>query len=169
MTAAAKHSLRAIAQRWQSLNDEILGHERLLRNFVERIAPELTAGVGIGPDNASELLLTLGGNAGRVHSEAALAKLCGACPIPASSGKITRYRLNRGGHRRANAALHRIVIVRMKYHEPTRAYVARRITEGKTKPEIMRCLKRYVAREIWTRTQPLRQQPHTHQEPTCHL
>ena len=158
VTAAAKHSLRAIAQRWQSLNDEILGHERLLRNFVERIAPELTAGVGIGPDNASELLLTLGGNAGRVHSEAALAKLCGACPIPASSGKTIRHRLNRGGHRRANAALHRIVIVRMKYHEPTRAYVARRITEGKTKPEIMRCLKRFITREIWTRTQRLRQQ-----------
>lgn len=161
VTAAAKHSLRAIAQRWQSLNDEITGHERLLGTLVDQVAPQLTAGVGIGPDNASELLLTLGDNAGRIHSEAALAKLCGACPIPASSGKTVRHRLNRGGHRRANAALHRIVIVRMKYHEPTRAYVARRITEGKTKPEIMRCLKRFITREIWARTQHLRHQPDT--------
>ena len=158
MTAAAKHSLRAIAQRWHSLNDEITGHEHFLKNLVERVAPQLTAGIGIGPDNASELLLTLGDNAGRVHSEAAFAKLCGACPIPASSGKTIRHRLNRGGHRRANAALHRIVIVRMKYHEPTRAYVARRITEGRTKPEIMRCLKRFITCEIWARTQHLRQQ-----------
>jgi hypothetical protein len=77
-----------------------------------------------------------------------------------------RHRLNRGGHRQANAALHRIVIVRMKYHQPTRDYVARRLTEGKTKPEIMRCLKRHLTREIWTRTKHLRQQPHT---TTCHL
>jgi transposase len=158
VTAAAKHSLRSIAQRWQSLNDEITGHERLLGTLVDHIAPRLTAGVGIGPDNASELLLTLGENAERVRSEAAFARLCGACPIPASSGKTVRHRLNRGGHRSANAALHRIVIVRMKYHEPTRNYVTRRIAEGKSKPEIMRCLKRFVAREIWTRTEPLRQQ-----------
>ena len=169
VTAAAKHSLKAIAQRWISLNEEITTHERLLGALVDRIAPQLTTGVGIGPDNASELLLAFGDNAGRVRSQAAFIKLCGACPVPASSGKTIRHRLNRGGHRHANAALHRIVIVRMKYHEPTRAYVARRIAEGKTKPEIMRCLKRYVAREIWTRTQPLRQQPHTHQEPTCPL
>ena len=169
VTAAAKHSLRAIAQRWQSLNDEITGHERLLSTLVDQLAPQLTAAVGIGPDNASELLLTLGDNAGRLHSEAALAKLCGACPIPASSGKTVRHRLNRGGHRQANAALHRIVIVRMKYHQPTRVYVARRITEGKTKPEIMRCLKRHLAREIWASTKHLRQQPDPHQTATCHL
>jgi transposase len=169
VTAAAKHSLRAIAQRWQSLNDEITGHEKLLSTLVDQLAPQLTAAVGIGPDNASELLLTLGDNAERLRNEAAFAKICGACPIPASSGKTTRHRLNRGGHRRANAALHRIVIVRMKYHEPTQTYVARRITEGKTKPEIMRCLKRHIAREIWTRTKHLRQQPNTHQTTTCHL
>jgi transposase len=169
VTAAAKHSLKAVAQRWISLNEEITNHERLLGALVERTAPQLTAGIGIGPDNASELLLTFGDNAARVRSQAAFIKLCGVCPVPASSGKTIRHRLNRGGHRQANAALHRIVIVRMKYHEPTRAYVARRITEGKTKPEIMRCLKRYVAREIWTRTQPLRQQPRTHQHTTCHL
>lgn len=136
--------------------------------LVNQLAPQLTAAIGIGPDNASELLLTVGDNAQRLRNEAALAKLCGACPIPASSGKTIRHRLNRGGHRQANAALHRIVIVRMKYHEPTRAYVARRITEGKTKPEIMRCLKRHIIREIWTRTKHLRQQTNTHQT-TCHL
>lgn len=169
VSAAVKHSLRAIAQRWMTLNDEITGHEKLLRTLVDQLAPQLTAAVGIGPDNASELLLTLGDNAERIRNEAAFAKLCGACPIPASSGKTIRHRLNRGGHRQANAALHRIVIVRMKYHQPTRAYVARRITEGKTKPEIMRCLKRHIAREIWTRTKHLRQQTNTHQTTTCHL
>ena len=169
VTAAAKHSLRAIAQRWHSLNDEIIGHQRLLGTLVDQLAPQLTAAIGIGPDNASELLLTLGDNAERLRSEAAFAKICGACPIPASSGKTVRYRLNRGGHRRANAALHRIVIVRMKYHEPTRAYVTRRIAEGKTKPEIMRCLKRHIAREIWARTKHLRQQPNAPQTTTCHL
>jgi transposase len=156
VSAAVKHTLRAIAQRWMTLNDEISGHEKLLSTLVDQLAPQLTAAVGIGPDNASELLLALGDNAQRLRNEAAFAKLCGACPIPASSGKTQRHRLNRGGNRRANTALHRIVVVRMKYHEPTRAYVARRITEGKTKPEIMRCLKRHITREIWTRTKHLR-------------
>lgn len=163
VTAAAKHSLRAIAQRWQVLNDEITEHEKLLTTLIDQLAPQLTTAVGIGPDNASELLLALGDNAGRIHNDAALAKLCGACPIPASSGKTRRYRLNRGGHRRANAALHRIIVVRMKYHDPTRAYVAKRTTDGKTKPEIMRCLKRHLAREIWARTKHLRQPPNTYQ------
>ena len=85
----------------------------------------------------------------RVRSEAAFAKLCGACPIPASSGKTSRHRLNRGGHRQANAALHRAVVVRMRTHRPTRDYVRRRIAEGRSKPEIIRCLKRFVAREIY--------------------
>jgi transposase len=169
VSAAVKHTLRAIAQRWMTLNDEISGHEKLLSTLVDQLAPQLTAAVGIGPDNASELLLALGDNAERLRSEAAFAKLCGACPIPASSGKTRRYRLNRGGNRRANTALHRIVVVRMKYHEPTRAYVTRRTTEGKTKPEIMRCLKRHVTREIWARTKHLRRQPNASQTATCHL
>lgn len=161
VNAAVKHSLRAIAQRWLSLNDEINGHEKLLSTLVDQHAPQLTAAVGIGPDNASELLLALGDNAERLHSEAAFAKLCGVCPIPASSGKTQRHRLNRGGHRRANRALHMAVVVRMKYHAPTQAYLARRTAEGKSKPEIMRCLKRLLAREIWTLTKPLRTQPTT--------
>src|ERR1700712_1517758 len=95
------------------------------------------------------MLLLVGDNPERIRSEAALAKLCGVCPIPASSGRTHRHRLNRGGDRQANAALHRVVVVRMKRHEPTRAYVARRTTEGLTKKDIMRCLKRAVAREIF--------------------
>jgi transposase len=167
--ATAKYTLRVLARRWLALNEEITQHEQLLGTLVEQLAPQLTAAFGIGPDHASTLLLALGDNADRLHSEGALAKLCGACPIPASSGKTQRHRLNPGGNRHANAALHGIVVVRMKYHEPTRAYVARRITEGRTKPEIMRCLKRSVAREIWARTKHLRQQPNAPQNPTCHL
>jgi transposase len=105
---------------------------------------------GIGFDSAAEMLVTAGDDSGRIRSEAALAKLCGACPIPASSGKTNgRHRLNRGGNRQANAALHRVVIVRMRWHEPTRAYVARRTAEGLSKKDIIRCLKRYVAREVY--------------------
>jgi transposase len=95
------------------------------------------------------MLITFGDNHNRVHSEAAFAKMCGVCPIPASSGKTQRHRLNRGGNRRANAALFRVVIVRMRWHEPTKAYVARRTAQGLSKREIIRCLKRYLAREIY--------------------
>jgi len=91
-----------------------------------------------------------------VRSEAVFAKLCGVAPIPASSGMTTRHRLNRGGHRQANAALYRVVIVRMQHHDPTKTYVARRIAEGKTKAEIIRCLKRLPARELWAAMKPLR-------------
>jgi transposase len=98
---------------------------------------------------AAGLLLVVGDNPERIPSDAALAKLCGACPVPASSGKTWRQRLNRGGHRRANAALHGILIVRMRFHEPTIAYVKRRTAEGKSKKEILRCLKRLLIREIY--------------------
>ncbi|MEP0919541.1 transposase [Leptolyngbya sp. DQ-M1] len=104
---------------------------------------------GIGTDTAAEMLLTFGENADRVHSEAAFAKMCGVCPIPASSGKTQRHRLNRGGSRQANAALFRVVIVRMRWHQPTQDYVTRRTAQGLSKREIIRCLKRYVAREIY--------------------
>ena len=115
------------------------------------------AAFGIGADVAAELLIVAGDNPERVRSEAAFAKLCGVTPIPASSGKITRHRLNCGGHRQANAALYRAVIVRMQYHQPTQAYVDRRTAEGKTKAEIIRCLKRFLAREVWARMRPFRQ------------
>lgn len=93
--------------------------------------------------------MTFGENADRVHFEAAFAKMCAVCPIPASSGKTQRHRLNRGGNRQANAALFRVVIVRMRWPEPTKTYVARRTAQGLSKREIIRCLKRYVAREIY--------------------
>ena len=95
------------------------------------------------------MLILAGDNPERIRSEAAFAKLCGACPIPASSGSTQRHRLNYAGHRQANSALYRSVIVRMRFHQPTIDYVARRTTEGKTKREIIRCHKRYLAREIY--------------------
>jgi transposase len=99
---------------------------------------------------AVEMLILIGDDPTRIKSEAALAKMCGVCPIPASNGKTNRFRLNRGGNRQANAALYRVAIVRMRAHEPTLAYVAKRTKEGKSKKEIIRCLKRYIVREIFT-------------------
>ena len=148
-TASAKASLRAIARRWLALDEEIRGHDAHLERLTAARAPELVQVHGMGPGTAAAMLLLVGDNPERIRSEAAFAKLCGACPIPASSGKTTRHRLNRGGDRRANAALHRVVVTRMRGHQPTLDYVRRRTGEGKTKPEIMRCLKRFVAREIF--------------------
>lgn len=140
-TASAKHTLRAIARRWLALRDEITEHDQLLDELTTQAAPTLRDGFGIGPDTAAEMLIVFGDNPERIRSEAAFAKLCGACPIPASSGMSTgRHRLYRGGHRQANAALYRAVIVRMRFHEPTIAYVERRTTEGIPKREIIRCL-----------------------------
>lgn len=95
------------------------------------------------------MMVTAGDNPQRLRSEAAFAALCGSNPIPASSGKTNRHRLNRGGDRQANATLHRVAVVRLRWHEPTQKYMARRLAEGKSKAEIMRCLKRYLAREIY--------------------
>ncbi len=155
--AAAKHTLRAIARRWQHLHAEVKEHEQVLAELTDQLAPQLTAAFGIGPDTAAELLIVAGDNPERIHSEAAFAKLCGVAPIPASSGLRTRHRLNRGGHRQANAALYRTVIAAMQHHEPTKAYVVRRTAEGKTKKEIIRCLKRHLAREAWALMRPLRE------------
>ena len=157
--AATKHTLRSLARRWQALDVEIKGHEKLLTELTAALTPQLVGAFGVGPDTAAELLIVAGDNIDRVRSEPAWARLCGVAPIPASSGLTTRHRLNRGGHRQANAALYRSVIVRMQHHEPTRAYVARRTAEGKTKAEIIRCLKRLLAREIWALMRPLRSLP----------
>lgn len=154
--ASSKYTLRAIARRWQQLNEEITAHEKVLAQLTAQTAPDLSARFAVGPDTAAEMLIVAGDNPDRVHSEPAFAKLCGVAPIPASSGMTTRHRLNRGGHRQANAALYRVMIVRMQHHEPTKAYVARRTSEGKTKAEIIRCLKRLLAREIWAAMRPLR-------------
>ncbi len=148
-SASAKASLRAIARRWLALDAEIKAHDRHLEDLTRECAPTMLEAHGIAAGTAAEMLLLVGDNPDRIRSEAAFAKLCGACPIPASSGKTTRHRLNRGGNRQANAALYRVVIVRMRSHQPTRDYVQRRTAEGKGKREIIRCLKRFVAREIF--------------------
>ncbi len=151
-TAFAKHTLRALARRWIALAEEIATHDRHLARLTTETSPTLREGFGVGAHTAAEMLILFGDNPDRIRSEAAFAKLCGACPIPASSGMTTgRHRLNRGGHRQANAALYRAVIVRMRYHQPTVDYVARRTADGRTKREIIRGLKRFLAREIYQR------------------
>lgn len=147
--ASAKTSLRAIARRWLALDAEIQEHDAHLKTLTAASAPELLKAHGMATGTAAEMLLLVGDNPKRIRSEAAFAKMCGACPIPASSGKTNRHRLNRGGNRQANAALYRVVIVRMRGHQPTLDYVHRRTAECKGKSEIIHCLKRYVAREIF--------------------
>ena len=148
-TASAKISLRAIARRWLTLDAEVRDHDVHLDLLTQHLAPDLVQAHGMGAGTAAEMLLLVGDNRERIHSEAALAKLCGVCPVPASSGKTSRHRPNRGGHRQPNAALYRVVIVRMRAHQPTLDCVKRRTAEGKSKPEVIRCLKRFVAREIF--------------------
>ena len=131
-----------------ALEAEIREHDTILDDLTRSHAPTLREGLGIGADTAAEVLIVFGDNPERVHSEAAFAKLCGTSPGPASSGMANRHRLSRAGHREANAALYRAVIVRMRFHEPTIKYVARRTAEGLSKRDIIRCLKRYLAREV---------------------
>ncbi|MFI6985506.1 IS110 family transposase [Embleya sp. NPDC050154] len=145
--ASAKHSIRAMARRWKDLNDEVKEHDALLGALTKAHAPEPVDAFGIGADTAAEVPVTVGDNPERIRSQAAFAKLAGVCPVPASSGRTNRHRLNRGGHRQLNSALYRVVIVRMRFHQPTIDHVARRTAEGKTKQEIIPCLKRYPARE----------------------
>ena len=110
--------------------------------------------MGVGPEVAGQLLVTAGDNPGRLRSEAAFARLCGVAPLPASSGRIDRHRLNRGGDRAANCALYRIVLCRLRYDPATQAYAERRTKQGLSKPEIIRCLKRYVLREVYRTLAP---------------
>jgi len=147
--ASTKHALRALATRWLALSTEIGAHDEVLDAITQAATPTLREAFGIGPDSAAEMMIVAGDNPTRVRSEAAFAKLCGACPIPASSGVTNRHRLFRGGHRQANAALYRIVTVRMRWHQPTIDYVDRRTAQGLSKKDIIRCLKRFVAREIY--------------------
>ena len=146
---AAKLALRTLARRIAALDAEIAKLDEHLEQLVQALAPRTIALLGIGPQHAGQLLVTAGENITRLHSEAAFAHLCGVDPIPASSGKTTRHRLNPGGDRQANSALHRIAIVRLRYCERTQQYAKRRIAEGRSKREIIRCLKRYIAREVY--------------------
>ena len=157
---AMRHVLASLARRWLVLHEEVAAHSRHLKRLTQAAAPRMLELVGVGFDIAAELLVTAGDNSDRVRSEAAFAKMCGACPIPAGSGRTnSRHRLYRGGNRQANAALYRAVIVRMRWHQPTIDYVARRTAEGLSKREIIRCLKRYLAREIYRRLPPLDSKP----------
>lgn len=146
---ATKIALKSLARRILGLNDEIAELDRLIGPLVQELAPSLLELEGVGIENAGEFIVTAGENPERLRCEAGFAMLCGACPIPASSGKTQRHRLNRGGNRQANSALHMVVICRMRTDPRTKLYVARRIEEGRSKREIMRCLKRYVAREVY--------------------
>jgi transposase len=154
VTSATEVALWELAGRWHGLDGELARLDELLDALVRKVAPDLLALPGVGTETAAALLEAAGDNPNRLTSEAAFAHLCGAAPLPASSGRTTRHRFNPGGHREANEALWRIVLVRMKSHAPTRAYVARRTAEGLSKREIMRCLKRYVAREVYRYLKP---------------
>jgi transposase len=147
--AAAGHALRCLARRHQHLSEELSDLETLLGELVKNVNPALVAAFGIHTVIAAQLLVTAGDNPERLHSEASFAALCGTSPIPASSGKTTRHRLNRGGDRQANAALYRIALVRMSHDPRTREYITRLTGRGKTTKEAMRCLKRAIAREVF--------------------
>jgi transposase len=146
---ATRIALRELGRRARFLQAQAERIDELIAALVAARAPGLLALPGVGPHTAALLLIAAGDHPGRLRSEAAWAHLCGTAPVPASSGKITRRRLNRGGDRQANHALWQIVISRMSSHPATRAYVERRTAEGLSKTEIIRCLKRYVARQVY--------------------
>jgi transposase len=145
---ATRFALRSVARRYEVLSEEIAELDVQLDRLVET-APKLVSLPGIGTDHAATLLTVVGDNPQRLKSEASFASLCGVSPVQASSGKVVRHRLNRGGNRDANRALYMICMVRMGRDQRTKEYVARRTAEGKSKREIIRCLKRYVAREVY--------------------
>lgn len=142
-------ALRSLARRAKALAEEAAEHEKAIRTIVRAWRPDLLAQPGVGPITAATVLCAWS-HPGRIHSEAAFAMLAGAAPIPANSGQVTtRHRLNRYGDRQLNRALHTIALSRIRYDEATRRYMARRRTEGKTSREIKRCLKRYIARDLY--------------------
>ncbi len=147
--SASRLAIRSIARRHQELSAEIKALDHQMHALVEALAPDLLSRPGVGYETATALLVAAGDNPDRLRSEATFAQLCGVAPIPASSGRTIRYRLNRAGDRQANRALFLIVLVRMHRDGRTRAYVTRRTAEGLSKLEIIRCLKRYVAREVF--------------------
>jgi transposase len=147
--AAARFALRSVASRYRRLSEETSGLDEQPDRLVNEAPLELVAVEGVGTDTAVSLLIAAGDNAESLRDEAAFAHLCGAAPIPASSGKTVRHRPNRRGNRYANRALYVIALCRMSCDERTRGYVAKRTAEDKTKKEVIRCLKRYIAREFY--------------------
>lgn len=146
---ACKQALRSLARRHADLEEEIKELHRGLTDLTQLAAPEMLERPGVGVQVAAQMLITAGDNPDRLGSEASFAHLTGVAPVPASSGKRHRHRLNRGGDRAANNALYTVALVRMRHHEPTRAYVQKRTAEGLTKKDIIRCLKRAIAREMY--------------------
>lgn len=149
VTAAVRTSLRSIARTWQHADEQTRDLDQVIDPLVRAINPALTDVFGVGPDVAGQLLVTCGQNPDRLHSDAALAALCGISPVPASSGRTNRHRLNRGGDRHANNAIWRIAMTRIAHDPRTRDYITRRTSQGLTKREAIRCLKRHLCRELW--------------------
>ncbi len=147
--ASTQRALRSLARRWQQLDDEALELEQELHPLIRTAAPSLLAEPGVGPDTAGKLLVIASDNAERLRSDAAFAALCGVSPIEASSGKTKRHRLNKGGDRQGNSALWTIANNRLIHHPETRAYATRRSAEGLSRREILRCLKRHLARRLY--------------------
>jgi transposase len=167
IVSATRIVLRGLALRWRQLDQEVKLLDHQLEALVKTIAPRLIALRGVGVEVAGALLVAAGDNPERLEREASFAALCGVSPVDASSGKQHRHRLNRGGNRDANRALWVIALVRVRCDGPTRNYVARRIQEGLSKPEIMRCLKRYIAREVFkllAKVPPRDQQNHSQKQ-----
>jgi transposase len=146
---AAKLALRSLARRIRDLDREIDELDRQLEQLVQTAAPRTISLFGVGTQGASQLLVTAGQNIGRFRSEAAFAKICGTAPIQASSGRTSRHRLDFGGDRQANRALHLIAVSRLRHCDRTRAYATKRSSDGLNRREILRCLKRYIARETY--------------------
>ena len=148
--AAGKGAKSVLGRRYRQLGKESRELQTELERLTRMASPDLVRIFGVGPDSAACLLVAAGSNPERLRSKAAFASLCVVNPLPASSGNTNRHRLNRGGDRRANAALYRIVLVRLRYDCRTKVYMNRRTGEGLSKSEIIRCLKRYVAREVFS-------------------
>lgn len=149
VTKHTKTALKVLGKKHRALQAEAEALRNEYTALIKDYAPELLEVYGVGPDVAATLLTVAGENVDRITNEASFAHLCGVAPIPASSGKTNRYRLNRGGNRQGNAALHRIVITRLKSHQETLVYTAKTLGRGKTKRDTIRLLKRYVIREIY--------------------
>jgi len=160
VASAYRITLKSLGRRYLELHDEIADLDTMIVAIVDELAPALVARNSIGHETAAQLLLTAGDNVQRLRSEASFAALCGVSPVPASSGKTTRHRLSRGGDRAANSALHIIAIGRLRTDPRTQAYVAKRITEGHSKLEAIRCLKRYIAREVFSLIKQRSQERH---------
>jgi transposase len=150
---ASRYALASVARRYQHLAGEIAELDTRIAAIIDTVAAPLVALHGVGYDTAGQLLVTAGDNPDRLRHERSYAALCGSSPVQASSGRTHRHRLNRGGDRHANSALWRIVVVRIGTHQPTKDYIARRQAEGLSKQDIIRCLKRYVAREVFPHVQ----------------